>query len=276
MEKILVATDLSAHSASAIHYAYKLSQLKGASLVVVHVYHLLKPKNWRSQRFENYHKIRKDFILTKLNKFLDKILSSIEPPLINLEIELQMNKNIVTTILKCVEKHKCTYMCIGTQGTGKLEQTTDKTANKLIAKVRIPIFSVPSSFKMRPITSICYVSDMINYQREIKKILEFVKPLNIELGMLHVASSSEIIPKRTLLETRLFKRTGVEIKIRYVLRNPTNTLMEDIDIAIKKIRPSLVIFFISRSKNYLSSVLYSSHIPPLSLFKKIPILTYKK
>lgn len=276
MEKILVATDLSANSSSAILFAYKLSQLKGASLVIVHVYHLLKPKNWRSHRFENYHDARKEFILTKLNKFLDRIFSTIEAPIIDFEIDLQMNPNIVTSILKCVTKHKCTYMCISTQGVGKLKQTIDTSASKLIAKAPIPIISVPSSYKSKSIDSICYASDMTNYQKEIKKIIDFVKTLNIEIRILHIVSPPEIPIKKPLLEARLLKKTGLAIKIKYAPRTLANTLIDDINAEIKKIRPSLIVFFINRSRHYLNPKLYNSDTQSLSLFNKTPILTYKK
>ncbi|WP_164122303.1 MULTISPECIES: universal stress protein [Sphingobacterium] len=276
MEKILVATDLSANSTSAIHFAYKLSQLKGATLIIVHVYHLSKPKSWRSQRFENYHQTRREFILAKLKKILDRIFSGIEAPVVNVEIDLQMNTNIVTSILKCVAKHKCTCMCISTQGAGKIKNTIGTSTSKLIAKTRIPVITVPSSYKIKTIDSICYASDMANYQKEIKKILEFVKSLNIEIKLLHIVSPLKILLKTTILEARLLKKVGIVVKVKYVLRNPTNTLIEDIDIAVRKIRPSVVVFFINRSKHYLSSIFYASALQPIPLFRKIPILTYKK
>lgn len=276
MEKILVATDLSANSTSAIHFAYKLSQLKGASLVIVHVYYLSKPKSWRSHRFESYHQARREFILTKLNKILDRILTTSEAPAVDFEIDLQMNSNIVTTVLKSVDKHKCSCMCIGTQGAGKIKQAIGTSTSKLIAKAPIPIISVPSSYKTKDIDSLCYASDMTNYQKEIRKIIEFVKTATIEIKILHIVSPLEIPLKATVLEARLFKRTGIAIKVKYVLRIPTNTLIEDIDIAIRKVKPALVVFFINRSRHYLNSMLYSSGVDRLSLCRKFPILTYKK
>ncbi|WP_270089281.1 universal stress protein [Sphingobacterium sp. SYP-B4668] len=276
MEKILVATDLSAGSTSAIHFAYKLSQLKGATLIIVHVYHLLKPKSWRPHRFENYRQVRREFILTKLNKFLNRIFSNIEAPAVNFEIDLQMNPNIVTTILRCVSKHKCTCICLGIQGGGRLKKTIGASANKLIAKSPVPVISVPSFYKTKTIDSICYASDMTNYQKEIKKIVEFVKTLNFEIKLLHIVSPREIMLKATLLEARLFKRIGVAVKVKYALRTSTNTIIEDIDLAVRKIRPSLVVFFINKSKHYLNPILYTSTTHELSRLRKIPILTYKK
>lgn len=276
MEKILVATDLSANSTSAIHFAYKLSQLKVATLIIVHVYHLSKPKTWRSHRFESYLQERRTFLLAKLNKFLDRIFSELEAPSVDFEIDLLMSPNIVTSILKCATKHKCTCICISSHGVGKSDKTIGASANKLIVKAPIPIISVPSSYKTKTISSICYASDMTNYQKEIKKIVKFVKPLNIEIRMLHIVSPLEILLKATLLETRLFKRTGVAVKVKYVPRISINTLIDDIDMAIQKIRPSLLVFFINRSKNYLDSIFYSSAIQPSSFLRKTPILIYKK
>ena len=187
-----------------------------------------------------------------------------------------MNPNIVTTILRCVAKHKCTCICHGIQGGGRLKKTIGASANKIIAKSPVPVISVPSFYKTKTIDSICYASDMTNYQKEIKKIVEFVKILNVEIKLLHIVSPREIMLKATLLEARLFKRVGVVVKVKYALRTSANTIIEDIDLAIRKIRPSLVVFFINKSKHYLNSILYSSTTEELALFRKIPILTYKK
>lgn len=276
MEKILVTTDLSVNSAAAILFAYKLSQLKGATLVILHVYHILRPKSWRSRRFENYNKAREEFLLTKLNKFLHQIFSAVEAPEVNFEIDLQRNSNTVNTVLKCVAKHKCTYMCISTQGTGKLKKAIDPLVSKLITKAPIPIFTIPSSYKLKKIKSICYASDLINHQKEIKKIIEFAKTLNIEIRLLHIVSPTETVIRATLLQARLLRRTGIEIKTKYVARTPTNTIIEDIDIAIKKIKPSLVVFFINRSRRYLNSILFPADTHTFSIFNKIPVLVYKK
>lgn len=276
MEKILVATDLSINSTSAIYFAYRLSQLKGATLVIVHVYHFLKPKSWRSHRFENYHEARKKVILARLNKFLERIIGSIDASAVDFEIDLQMNSNIVNTILKCIAKHKCTYMCIGMNGGGKEKKIIGASATKLIIKAPIPVFSIPSSYKAKSIDSICYVSDMSNYQKEIIKIIELANAIQLEISILHIASPFELLPPTKLLAARLFRRTGVSIKIKYARSNSTNTLIEDIDIAIKKIRPSIIAFFINKTDLYLSPTFYTPSIPSLSLFKKHPVLTYKK
>ncbi|TDQ76384.1 universal stress protein [Sphingobacterium yanglingense] len=276
MEKILVATDLSASSISAIQFAYKLSQLKGATLIIVHVYHLLKPKSWRPHRFENYRQVRREFILAKLNKFLDRIFTNIETPIVNFEIDLQMNPNIVTTILRCVAKHKCSCICLGIQGIGRGGEAISTSANKLVAKSPVPVISVPSFYKTKTIDSICYASDMVNYQKEIKKILGFVRNLNIEISLLHVIASKETLLKAKLLEARLFKRIGVAVKVKYVLRSSTSALIEDVDLAIRKMRPSLVVFFLNKSKHFLNSILYVSTVQGLSFLRKVPILTYKK
>lgn len=277
MEKILVATDLSANSIPAIQFAYNLSQIKGATLVIVHVYHVFRPKSWRTNRYENYRKERKIFILKKLHRLIDRSLNIKEELAPPYEIDLQMNPNTVSTILKCAKKHKCTYICIGTQGQGSsiIKKTIGSFASKLIAKSPIPIFSIPGTYKQKKIESICYASDLNNYQKEVRKVASLASVLQAKIRILHIFSSPQNLVKTSVIEARLFKRTGVIIKMQYSPRISSNSLIEDINSALKKIKPSIAAFFINKSTD-LNSLLYTEESPSSSLFKKIPIVTFKK
>jgi len=275
MEKILVATDLSVNSISAIRFAYNLSQTRGATLVIVHVYSISKPKSWRMQRFENHKKTRRDFIWNKLSFFLDQVFSSRGLTNVKYEIDLQMNANTVGTILKCAARHKCSHLCISTHGLGKNKNVIGHTARKIIAKSPIPVFSIPSLYKENKTERICLVSNMMNYVKEIKKVTSHGHLQHDEIRLLHIASDIEDKIKTNHLDTRIFKRTGVALKSKYAIRNPSNTLLQDIDKAVKKIRPSLVIFFIKRTQQS-KSTLFDADTPALSLYKKIPLLLFKK
>lgn len=276
MEKILVTTDLSANSASAIRFAYKISQLRGATLVIVHVYHVLRPSNWREHRYESYCSSRREFILNKLTKFLDHIFSHINQPFTNYEIDLQMSPNTITSILDCATKHRCIYICISIRGAGKSKEIMGTIASKLIVKTRIPIISIPSSYKAKAINSLCYATDMVYYQKEIKKVLEFASPLKIAVKMLHIVLPTETLPKIATIETRLLKRTKSEIKVKYVLKSINNTLDEDINLAIKRVKPSLIVFFINQSTTYFNSIFYPPNAQSLSILSKIPLVSFKR
>ncbi|WP_199141980.1 hypothetical protein [Pedobacter sp. ASV12] len=117
---------------------------------------------------------------------------------------------------------------------------------------------------------------MINYQKEIKKILEFASPLKIAIKMLHIVLPTETLPKITTIETRLLKRTKAEIKVKYVLKSVNNTLDEDINLAIKKVKPSLIVFFINQSTTYFDSIFYPPKVQSLSILSKIPLLSFKR
>lgn len=276
MEKILVATDLSVNSISAIHFAYDLSQLKGATLVVAHVYNISKPKSWRTSRFEKYHENRRIFLLRKMNEILDRALKSANKPFINMEIDLIMHSNTTNALIKCAAQHKCKYMCISSHGDAKNKLPISLPAIKLITKISLPIFYIPKSYKRKSIESICYASDMTNYQKEISKFNELIEFLNAKLTLLHIIEPYINPIKSTLLETRLLKRLGISIKVKYAKRNSTNSLLEDIDSALKKIKPSVVIFFLSRATNYQHFLFSSEDATSLSFLRKTPLLILKR
>ena len=120
MEKILVATDLSTNSIPAIQLAYKVAQARGAKLIILYVYNLVKPKKWRIQRFENFKAVRKDFVLNKLEKFSEKAISTIGISSIDVEIELQINTNTTSTVIKSIIKHNCAFFFLSTNGAKKV------------------------------------------------------------------------------------------------------------------------------------------------------------
>lgn len=275
MEKILVATDLSVNSISAILFAYHLSQTRDAKLIIVHVYHVSKPKSWRVQRFENHQITREKFMKNKFSQFLDQVFSSIENQKFHYEIDLRMNANTVGTIMKCAAKYKCSHLCISTHGMGKNKNTIGTTAKKIIAKIPIPVFSVPRLYKEQKIESICLVSNTVNYLKEIKKISTIGHVQYDIIRLLLIVKADDIKIKPSHLDTRILKRTGVAIKTKYTLRNSSPSLMEDIDNTVKKLKPSFVVFFINRYQ-LAKSLLYNADTPTLALFKKIPLLIIKK
>lgn len=273
MGNILFATDLSTSSISAMNFAYNLSQINECKLIVVHVYQIVKPKNWRMHRFEDYEKARKEFLLNKLNKFLSKGLKT-DHTLLNIEIHLKADSNVVNSIINSASQFQCDVICINTRG--KSNAIIGTTASKLIVVSPLPVISVPSTRSVKKLSKICYASNMVNYQKELKKVIAFAEPLGAAVSILHIVDPKENLPKSTTVETRLLKKTEKKINVKYVKRNPKNTLCEDINLAVKKIKPSLIVFFIHRSQSYWNAMFHPSNIKPFSFYAKIPILSFKK
>lgn len=256
-----------------MNFAFNLSKVNECKLIVVHIYQVTKPKNWRLHRFEDYEKTRREFLLNKLNKFLSKGLKT-DHTLLNIEIHLKAESNVVNSIINSASQFQCDYICINTRG--KSNAIIGTTASKLIVASPIPVISIPNTRSLKKLTDVCYSSNMVNYQKEIKKVIAFAEPLNATVSMLHIVDPKENLPKVTSVETRLLKKTEKKIKVKYVKRNPKHKLCEDINAAVKKIKPGLIVFFIHRSQPYWNAMFHPSNIKPFSFYAKIPILSFKK
>ncbi|MET0571780.1 MAG: hypothetical protein ABWZ79_10155 [Pedobacter agri] len=117
---------------------------------------------------------------------------------------------------------------------------------------------------------------MVNYQKEIRKVITFAEPLDASIIMLHIVNAKENLPKATAIETKLLKKTERIVKVKYLKRNLEQTLCDDINTAVKKIKPGLMVFFIHRSQPYWNAMFHPSNIKPFSFYAKIPILSFKK
>ncbi|RZK63990.1 MAG: universal stress protein [Pedobacter sp.] len=187
MEKILIATDLSSNSASAIRFALALARSRNVKLIIVHVYHIRKPNNWRMHRYETYLQIRKLYLNVRLKKFLDKIFSDGNENPMSLETEILMNISVISTLINTALAQKVSYICISAKGSGKSENKFGSISSKLIVKAPIPVICIPSTYRVRPIEEVCYATDLYNYQKEIQKVVDFARPLLSAVKMLQDA-----------------------------------------------------------------------------------------
>ncbi|MCX3265295.1 universal stress protein [Pedobacter agri] len=169
---------------------------------------------------------------------------------------------------------QCDYICIGTNGKSKAIIGT--TASKLIVASPVPVVSIPSTRSSKKLTQVCYASNMVNYQKEIRKVITFAEPLDASIIMLHIVNAKENLPKAIAIETKLLKKTERIVKVKYLKRNLEQTLCDDINTAVKKIKPGLMVFFIHRSQPYWNAMFHPSNIKPFSFYAKIPILSFKK
>jgi nucleotide-binding universal stress UspA family protein len=160
MEKILVTTDQSDNSKSAIRFAIKLAKQRKAELIILYVYHLLKPFKWTDDAFAQHTETFKEKTVTELSSFIAQIYDSIDEPEIHHQLVLVSNVDVVDGIMEYAVKHKCSYICISTRGAGTFAKIFGTHTGKLITSSAIPVLCIPSSYHLKELKHILYASDM--------------------------------------------------------------------------------------------------------------------
>jgi len=276
MEKILVTTDLSVKSKAAIRFAIKLSKQRNAELIILHVYHLIKPFKWSEQAFAEYTDAFKEKTAKELTAFIAGIYRDIHEPEINHQLVLVSNIDVVDGIIAYANKHNCSYICISTRGAGNLTKIFGTHTAKLISSSEVPVLCIPSSYHLKEVTHILYASDMTDYENELKKVIDFARPIHATVAMMHISYPYEFSYDRELAEATLQKKADYQVSLLTPERDITRTLLEDIDRAIKSARPSLLVLFNHQSRSVFEKLFFPSNAEEYSFYGKIPLLTFNK
>jgi len=276
MEKILVTTDQSDNSKPALRFAIKLAKQRKAELIILHVYHLLKPFNWTDFAFEQYGDTFRKKTISELTSFIEDIYHGIHESEIHHQLVLVSNIDVVEGIMQYATQHDCSYICISTRGAGVLTKIFGTHTAKLITHSHIPVLCIPSSYHLKEIKHILYASDMTDYERELTTVVAFARPIQASVEMMHIAYPADFAFDEELMEATLKKKTDYEVTLHNRKRDITNPLLEDIDDAIKSSKPSLLVLFTHQSRSMFEKLFYPSNAADYSFYGKIPLLTFNK
>jgi nucleotide-binding universal stress UspA family protein len=276
MEKILVTTDQSGNSKAAIRFAIKLAKQRKAELIIIHVYHLLKPFNWTEHAFEKHGDSFRENTISELTSFIATIYHEIHEPIINHQLVMVSNTDVVDGVMEYASRHNCSYICIATRGAGVLTKIFGTHTAKLITHSAVPVICIPSTYHLKEIKHVLYASDLTDYERELVKVVAFARPLHTSVEMMHISYPFEFAFDKELMEATLRKKADYEVTIVKRQRDITNALLEDIDEAIKVSKPSVLILFTHQSRSMFEKLFYPSIAEEYSFYGKIPLLTFNK
>jgi len=276
MEKILVTTDQSANSKAAIRFAIKLAKQRKAELIILHVYHLLKPFKWSDHAFAEYTDSFRKKTTEEMSAFIAGIYHDIHEDEIRYQLVLVSNVDVVDGIMDYANKHSCSYICISTLGAGALKKIFGTHTAKLISRSVVPVLCIPSAYHLKELKHILYASDMTDYENELKKVVDFARPIHASVEMMHISYPYEFAFDKELVEATLQKKTDYKVSILIPERNITHALLDDIDDAIRISKPSLLVLFTHQSKSMFEKLFFPSNTEEYSFYGKIPLLTFNK
>ncbi|ASU32386.1 universal stress protein [Mucilaginibacter xinganensis] len=276
MEKILVTTDQSSNSKSAIRYAAKLAKLRHAELVILQVYHLLKPFKWSDAAFEKYADEFKQKTTAELNAFVKDVCRTADQPAVRYQIALHDNFDTVDGIIEYSAAHNCKYICISTRGAGAFKKIFGTNTSKLINRSETPVLCIPSAYRTKPIKHVLYASDMTDYERELLQVVEFARPVKATVELLHVFYPYEFLGDKALTEASLKKKANYGISVHNLKRDVTNALLDDIGAAVKASKPSLLVLFTHQARPLFERLLFPGNAEEYSFYGNIPLLTFNK
>lgn len=188
MKRILVPTDFSENTHSAIEFAIDIVNQVEGEMILLNTYKLAR----RAGMFIGVEKMMREESKTEMTKLVRKIKPRLKPK-VTLKSKVVKGDSIQTVVL-AAKKLNVDFIIMGTQGaTGLKEVFIGSTTNGVINNTKIPVMAVPSSFKHKPLEVIVLsVSPNINELGDkINTLKVLAKLYNSKIKGLHISSSGE-------------------------------------------------------------------------------------
>lgn len=279
MKKIIVAIDFSPNSKKTIRFGIQLASQIEAELHFLHIIGIVAPVVDTTMNFSYYSQFPGEDVLLR-QKELQKLVKSVYdarlPKGVTYNCVCELGTEVSSAVINYAETQKADFICTGARGNSTLAKIFGSIATQLITSSTIPVFVVPKNYRVRPVSTICYASDMTNLEAEMNKVIGMASMLPATITVLHF--DYEVLPKQNLEKwntvSEKYKTEGAVFQ--YKKSNALTPLNDHLRKAIADFKPNLFILFTRHGRNWYERLILSSKSAELSFTAKVPLLIYKK
>lgn len=277
MKKILVPTDFSVHSKSAIRFAIHWASLQQLELVFLHVFNIFRSVGWTDLYFEEYAEHQKSLCRSNIENFITGIYRStnITPGKHSYALVEGISADI-SIMDYCRQNKGINFICISTRGAGKFKRILGTNTGNLITKSEVPVLAIPQNYRVAEIRKILYAADLQNYADELKKVIDFALPFKASISVLHFVWPNEIHFDKKTIETAFKNSYGYDIEVDFDEKRIDHSLIQRLREQIKLKRPSVVAMFTNQDRTFFQKLFLPSKSEELSFHLKVPLLVFKK
>ena len=202
IKRIAVPVDFSEYSEYALEVASKIAKLLNGELIVVHLLGMDKVYLPDSESVLIYdNELHLKLIKNKFKEFLKK------PWLKNIKVtHFTQNYKNFTELNAIAEDFICDLILMGSHCNTCFKNTfVGSNTEKIVRTSRLPVLVIKNRVMDFKVERVVFASDFSrDYLPAFKKLLEWLRPFDAELQLLHV-NTSEHFMKRTEIEEKVFK-----------------------------------------------------------------------
>ncbi|MFZ7114638.1 MAG: universal stress protein [Bacteroidota bacterium] len=276
MKKILVTTDFSANSKAGLKFAIQLSQQEKVQLTFFNSYYILKPTSWESKRVRAYELAEVEKLQLQLEKFVAAVYKSMSLDGSGANCVLSSAVAPDGNIVDYAAKNNFDFICISTRGAGTIRKIFGTNTSTVIKKSKVPVISVPHNYKPENINTILYASDLDSLNTELKTVINFNKSLKAKIELLHFDFPAELHLKEKMMTDAKKKYAKQNISLHLANINIANSFVSNLEGAVKRSKPSLLIMFKHTQKSIFDKIFVPSYSAEFSFISKVPLIVFAK
>ncbi|WP_276370763.1 universal stress protein [Chryseolinea sp. H1M3-3] len=276
MTKILVTTDLSANSKAGMKFAIQLASQNKSSLIFFHVIELQRPTRWNTSQYEQFERSEVEAAKAKLTRFVKDVYKQIGVRPGKYDCVAQVGSPVGELIIAYAKKIKADFICIGTQGAGRLRRIFGTHTSSVLTHSPIPVFAVPKNYRKASISHLLYSTDLNNLRTELKTIKKFAGTIKAKISVLHYDYLYQVNETQDKLKKIARAHESPGIKFYFQKLNIEDTLDEHLKKAASRFKPSVVVLFTNQNRDWYERLFLSSKSAEVSFDTTKPLLIFPK
>ncbi|MFN0174935.1 MAG: universal stress protein [Saprospiraceae bacterium] len=276
MEKILVTTDFSNHSKAALRFAIQLATQKEVELVFFHCFQALIPTTINRNRIENAMREQTAAHLKQLERFVGAYYKSLKVTPGPYRCAVLEDLSPESAILDYAHRNKFDLICISTRGAGSIQKIIGTNTSNVILKSTVPVLAVPHTYRVQTIKTVLYASDLENINEELSKVVGFVRSMEVKVNLAHFYYPVQISLDQESLKAMWRQKQECLDQIFLEKFQVNEGFTRQLDMLIKRTKPSMIAFFTHTNKTWLEKLFSSSRSEAYSFVTKTPMLVFRK
>ena len=258
-----------------MRFAIQLASQGEVALTFLHVSHILRPTTWNEATYVTHEKGELDTKRETLDQFVEAVYKSREIEPTNYTCVVKNSPFTDSTILDYAADHAFDYICISTHGAGMVDKLFGTTTSNLINQSSVPVIAVPGTYRATKLSTVLYASDLSRLD-EIKRVVDFARPLAATVELLHFSERSEPVIDPDIIGTAVQKYTDYSVAVHLKPRHIVNTLTEDIEGVIHAQKPSALVMFTTQNEGFFARLFGSGKSVDYSFLTTVPLLVFGK
>ena len=277
MQKILVPVDLSRDALPGMRFAIQWSRQHKAKLFFTHVLYIPRLTRWSDEQFESFANKERAERKRRLEMTVTDMYAQLGVSDAHYECLIVEGVFAEPTLLEYCRHHPDVSMvCMSTHGATGIQKLFGTHAGNMISGSGIPVIVVPKGYRMRPVKSILYASDLRNYQEELLKVAALAASCKAKLDVVHIVESDERQPDKATFEKVLSELCNYPVHLHFPGQDETRPMAVNLRRQMQQLKPSLAVLFTNQDRNFFEKIFMASNAERVAFSTPAPLMVFPK
>ena len=274
MVNILVPTDFSQLSKSALKYAIKIANRLGGNITVLHV--MTRTRALRISMIEKIRSLDHDLIESAEAELETMIKTMSEQYKVKTPIKFEVVRGsyFPSTLLREARRLHSGLIVMGTRGaSGLTKAMMGSNTNSVIEVSHVPVLAVPEKADFKGFRNVVYASDLRNLEEELGILIRYIEKFGSTIHLIHIVPPGDEVDVIEGKIDSILKRFPYKNIVTLVLVD--NDVDSALDQYVEVSRADVLAMF-THEISFFEKVFDKSMTRRMAFHSRIPLLAFRQ